>query len=134
MEQSITKFKLRKDLIYKHNVLSNKKEFPLNKAKVKPRNDQKLLTIRNKLMILDDFDANVEKIESFLKHGGTPKQILSEQDLVKVINHVLVRAPAVLKSAKFDEFKDIVTSKMDSFKDEQLYQLYLMGLVFSHRQ
>ena len=64
-------------------------------------------------MILDDFDANVEKIESFLKHGGTPKQILSEQDLVKVINHVLVRAPAVLKSAKFDEFKDIVTSKMD---------------------
>ena len=54
--------------------------------------------------------------------------------MVKVINHVLVEAPAELKSAKFDEFKATVTSKMDSFKDEQLYQLYLMGLVFSHRQ
>ena len=58
---------------YKHNVLSNKKEFPLNKAKVKPRNDQKLLTIRNRILFLDDFDANVDKIESLLLLGGTRK-------------------------------------------------------------
>ena len=45
---------------YKHNVLSNKKEFPLNKAKAKPRNEQKLLSIRNRMLFLDDFDANVD--------------------------------------------------------------------------
>ena len=70
--------KIRKDMQYRHNVFSNKKEFPLNKAKIKPRNDQKLLTIHNKLVFLDDFESNIDKIEKFLLLGGTKKQTLTE--------------------------------------------------------
>ena len=58
---------------YRNNVLSNKKEFPLNKEKIKPRNDQKLLTIHNKNLLLDDFSGNIEAIEKLLLLGGTKK-------------------------------------------------------------
>ena len=96
---------MRKDMKYRHNVLSNKKEFPLNKEKIKPRNDQKLLTIHNKLLILNDFSANVEAIENLLLLGGTKKQTLTEQDLVKVINSVLTSdSDLKLKSSKFDQW------------------------------
>ena len=64
---------------YRHNVLSNKKEFPLNKEKmVKPRNEQKLLTIHNKHVILDDFKTNIDTIEKLLLLGGSKKQTLTE--------------------------------------------------------
>ena len=53
--EQATKQKIRKEMQYKNNVMTNKKEYPLNKVKAKPRNDQKLLTIRNKLLILDEF-------------------------------------------------------------------------------
>ena len=53
--EQATKQKIRKEMQYKNNVMTNKKEYPLNKVKAKLRNDQKLLTIRNKLLILDEF-------------------------------------------------------------------------------
>ena len=85
------KFNQRKQMKYKHKVLSNKKEFPLNKVKVKPRNDQKLLTIKNRLLFLDDIEGNIHKIETLLRLGGTRKQTLTEQDLIKVINFILLQ-------------------------------------------
>ena len=80
-----------------------------------------MLTIRNKLLFLDDFNTNIETIEKFLLLGGTKKQTLTELDLVKIINQVLLTDKhAELKSAKFDSFKTIVKSKIDTFKDGQL--------------
>ena len=68
-----TKHKMRKDMQYKNNVMTNKKEYPLNKVKTKPRNDQKLLTIRNKIFVLDNFKKHVEQVIPLMMLGGTDR-------------------------------------------------------------
>ena len=62
---------MRKDMKYKNNVMTNKKEYPLSKVKAKPANDQKPLTIRNKQLLIEDFSNNVEQVVSLLQLGGT---------------------------------------------------------------
>ena len=80
------------------------------------------MTIHNKLIFLDDFTTNIDTIEKFLLLGGTKKQTLTEQDLVKVINQVLLNSKQPeLKSVKFNTFKEFVKKKIDTFNDTQLF-------------
>ena len=71
--QETSKRKMRKDMKYKNNVMTTKKDYPLNKVKAKLANDQKPLTIRNKQLLIEDFSKNVEQVVSLLQLGGTQR-------------------------------------------------------------